>query len=214
MVLPAPPKHGLRFEQNDTVKSAAGYLHLTAFTVTNDEGTKTAQYDVVGRKALDAAVVVPYFERGGTCFVCLRTVVRPPLAVRSAPPPGIATPPDTLWEVPAGLIEPGETAETGALRELYEELAVRPQSIVALGPPACPAPAVLGEMHVYFAAKLTPPVEGAAMPVPEGDGSLYEENAAFVTVTLADALEACRRGEVWDSKTELGLRRLAELLAP
>ncbi len=214
MVLPALPKHGLRFEQNDTVKSTAGYLHLTAFTVTKDGGPQKAHYDMVGRKALDAAVVVPYFERDGTCFVRLRTVVRPPLAVRPPPPPGTAMPPDTLWEVPAGLIEPGETAETGALRELYEELAVRPESIVALGPPACPAPAALGEIHVYFAARLAPPRDDADLPVPEGDGSLYEENAAFVTVPLTQALDACRRGEVWDSKTELALRRLAELVAP
>ncbi len=214
MVLPAPPKHGLRFLENGSVRSKAGYLHLTAFTVEPSDGTsdRASHYDVVGRKALDAAVVLPYYEQNGTCFVRLRTVVRPPLAVREAPPRGLAAPPSTLWEVPAGLIEPGEDAQTGALRELFEELAVRPESIEPLGPPSCPAPAVLGEMHVYFAARLKPPAAGEEQAVPAGDGSLYEENAAFVTLTLQDALLACRSGEVWDAKSELALRRLAEKL--
>lgn len=209
--LPIPAPHGLRFEAQNSVESEAKYLRLTSFLVTREE--RSARYDVLGRKALDAAVVVPYFLQEGKCFIRLRTVVRPPLAVRKAPPAGTAMPPSSLWEVPAGLIEPGEDAAVAAARELFEELAVRPQSLEPLGPPMCPAPAVLGELHVYFAAELQPPAAGEDWPIPDGDGSLYEENAEFVTVSLADALEACRQGEVWDAKTELALRRLAEKLA-
>lgn len=214
-LLPAPTPHGLRFEPGNSVQTEARYLQLTAYRVTRDGADgRAGAYDVLGRKALDAAVVVPFFVREGTCFVRLRTVVRPPLALRGAPPAGLPTPPSTLWEVPAGLIEPGEDAATGAARELFEELAVHPESIVPLGPPMCPAPAVLAELHVYFAAKITPPAEGEPWPEPAGDGSLYEENAQFATVSLADALEACRRGEVWDAKTELALRRLADQFPP
>lgn len=211
--LPIPAPHGLRFERRDRVQSEAKYLQLTSFRVTREgDDTRQAKYDVVGRNALDAAVVVPYYRHGDQWFVRLRTVVRPPLALRGPAPAGTPLPPDTLWEVPAGLIEPGEDAATGAARELFEELAVHPESIQPLGPPMCPAPAVLGEMHVYFAAKITPPADGEPWPVPAGDGSLYEENAAFVSLSLADALAACRRGDVWDAKTELALRRLAEHL--
>jgi len=213
-LLPAPAPHGLRFEEGDSVRTDAKYLQLTAFRVTRegapDTGKRAAAYDVLGRKALDAAVVVPFFVREDTCFVRLRTVVRPPLALRGAPPAGLPAPPATLWEVPAGLIEADEDAATGAARELFEELAVRPVAITPLGPPMCPAPAVLAELHVFFAAEISPPADGEDWPVPEGDGSLYEENAQFATLSLAEALEACRRGEIWDAKTELALRRLAD----
>lgn len=212
-VLPTPADHGLSFVQTDRVQSVAKYLHLTSFLVQREqEPARRAKYDVVGRRALDAAVVVPYYRSGDTWFVRLRTVVRPPLALRGAAPSDVPLPPATLWEVPAGLIEPDEDAATAAARELYEELAVRPVQLELLGPPACPAPAVLGEMHVYFAAEIQPPAAGSDWPTPDGDGSLYEENAAFASVSLDDAIAACRRGEIWDAKTELALRRLAERL--
>lgn len=172
---------------------------------------RTAHYDVVERRALDACVVVPFWRRGEQLMISLRTVVRPPLTVRGAPPSDVPTPPAVLWEIPAGLVEPGESALEAARRELVEELGVEPLSIAPLGPPVCPAPALIGELHVFFVAEL--PAPEAAPRTPAGDGSLYEEAPAFAELPLSEALDACAHGEVWDSKTELGLRRFADYAA-
>jgi ADP-ribose pyrophosphatase len=44
------------------------------------------------------------------------------------------------------------------------------------------------------------------------DGSVLEQLGAVIDVSLRDALAACRNGEIEDAKTEIGLRRLAEIL--
>lgn len=209
--LPPVPAHGLTFQDRGRVQSPAKYLQLASFAVSRaDADGRSAMYDVVERKALDAVIVAPYWLHEGAAWVRLRTVVRPPMELRGPAPEGVAQPPAALWEVPAGLIEPGEAPAEAAARELYEELAVRPLELTPLGPPLCPCAAVIGEIHVYYAAKLHAP--NGDFPIPEGDGSLYEEDPAFASVTLDDALAACRTGEIWDTKTEVALRRLQELL--
>ncbi len=77
----------------------------------------------------------------------------------------------------------------------------------ALGPWTFPAPGIIGERHLFFHVSVDP----AARGVPTEDGSALERAAAIVPVPLADAIEHCRRGHVPDAKTELGLRRLAEI---
>lgn len=209
-MLPAVPAHRLTFTALGRVQSQAQYLGLAAFEVRR--GERSSLYDVVERKALDAVVVVPYFLDQGRAMVRLRTVVRPPLALRPPPPEGVPAPEVVAWELPAGLIEPGEAPAEAGARELFEELGVRAERLFPLGPPLCPCPAVVAEIHVFYGAELAQPTAGAAEPVPEGDGSLFEDDAAFATLSLDDALLACRQGEIWDAKTELGLRRLADHL--
>ena len=48
---------------------------------------------------------------------------------------------------------------------------------------------------------------------PDGDGSPLEAAATIIDVSLADALAACREGDIRDAKTEIALRRLADLHA-
>jgi ADP-ribose pyrophosphatase len=50
--------------------------------------------------------------------------------------------------------------------------------------------------------------------LPSEDGSVLERNAAIVAVDLDDALNLARNGMIEDAKTELGLRRLAEMNGP
>jgi ADP-ribose pyrophosphatase len=173
-------------------------------------------YDVVTRKLLDAVVVVPHFrDAAGVRHVLLRSALRPPVAFRPReawPFPELPTL-GGLWEVPAGLVEVDERSEEGlracASRELFEETGahVSPSLMLPLGPSTFPCPGLLGERHFFFHAEIDHP---ALVPPPE-DGSVLERGARLVPVSLAAALAFCRTGEIEDAKTEIALRRFAEL---
>jgi ADP-ribose pyrophosphatase len=208
-VLPQLPKLDLDVVADRTIQSDRGFLNVRRvdLVVKREDGTRSAPfpYDVLDRKAIDAAVMLAHHMQDGRVHVYLRSAVRPPLSLR---PEGAV--PATLWEAPAGLIEPGERPAAAAAREVEEELgfAVREEDMVPLGPHAYPAPGFIGELHFYFHVRVDP----AARREPGGDGSPLEEGARIESVPLELALEACRRGEIPDSKTELALRRLIEVL--
>ena len=173
-------------------------------------------YDIAERELLDAVVVVPHFRGAdGRRHVFLRSAIRPPVALRD---PAVWPVPERptlglLWEVVAGLLEPDERSSEGlrrcAARELHEELGAElsPEQMLPLGPSAFPSPGVIGERHFFFHAEVDP---ARLVPPPE-DGSVLERDAAIVSLSLEDALAAVRAGDVEDAKTELALRRLAEL---
>ena len=207
--LPHLPKVELEVV-GDRSHELQGFLHLKRheLVLTSSAGRSAPfPYDVVGRRALDAAIIVAHYkDADGTRQIYVRSSVRPPVALREASPfPEIA-----LWELPAGLIEPGEAPVAGAARELEEELgfALAPSALAPLGPPAFPAPALIGELHYFYHVEVDP----ALRATPGGDGSALEEAATIAVVTLEDLLAACRRGDLPDAKTELGLRRLADIL--
>jgi ADP-ribose pyrophosphatase len=177
-------------------------------SVGDEEPSAPFRYDLIDRRALDAAVMaVHHVGAKGEVRVWLRSAIRPPVALRSIPPPSSGV----LWELPAGLIEPGEAPVAAAARELEEELgfAVDPADLALLGEWTFPAPGFVGEAHWFFHARIDP----AARKEPRGDGSALEEAARIIDVPLDDALRACKTGEIRDAKTELALRRLAEVLA-
>jgi ADP-ribose pyrophosphatase len=173
-------------------------------------------YDMVERKALDAVVVAPHFrDESGAKKVLLRSALRPPVVFRprsSWPVPERDTL-GGLWEFPAGLVEPNERSEEGlrvcAARELFEETGAEltPEAMLPLGPSVFPCPGVIGERHFFFHAEIDP----TALVPPVEDGSALERQATLVTVTLEDALALVRAGEIEDAKTEIALRRLAEI---
>jgi ADP-ribose pyrophosphatase len=107
-----------------------------------------------------------------------------------------------VWELPAGRIDPGETPEEGARRELEEEVGLRPRSLEPFlvfwtTPGFCDE-----VMHLYRATRLE-----SVPPRPEADESI--ETGTF---TLAEAQEMIRRGEVREGKTLVAL--LLELQRP
>jgi ADP-ribose pyrophosphatase len=170
------------------------------------DGTESASfpYDVAARRALDAVIIAACYVENGVRQVYLRSAVRPPCALRPVPPEHDGG----LWELPAGLVEPGEEPAEAAARELAEELgfAAAAKQMRPLGEWTFPAPGMIGERHIYFAVDVLP----ATRTLPTEDGSVLERGAEIVALPLADALEHCRRGDIRDAKTELALRRLAE----
>jgi ADP-ribose pyrophosphatase len=174
-------------------------------------------YDEVDRAGIDAVVVAAYyFDDAKQPRVYLRSATRPPVVLRHMTRPpieGLATRLG-LWELVAGIVELDESHPAGivdcARRELEEELGFQVDSsaMLPLGTSTFPAPGVIGERHFFFQVEVDPELRGQ----PSLDGSPLERLGAIVDVTLSDALKACANGEIEDSKTELGLRRLAERL--
>ncbi len=98
---------------------------------------------------------------------------------------------ETLWEVPAGTVEPGEPLQTCAERELAEETGYAAAKWRSLGY-LYASPGVLDEkLHLFVAEELTP---GPAHPEPD-------EQLHPVTVPIKDALRMCLNGEIKDAKT-------------
>jgi ADP-ribose pyrophosphatase len=111
-----------------------------------------------------------------------------------------------LWELPAGKLDPGEAALTGAIRELAEETGYQAKKWSALVEYFA-SPGFLGEsMKVFLAEGL---IAGDAHP--EAD-----EEIDFRLVKLSDLLEMVDKGKIIDGKTlttvllyarQLGLKR-------
>jgi len=162
-------------------------------------------YDMATREALDAVVIAAFFFDAGIRHVFLRSAVRPPCAFRPIPPAHTGN----LWELPAGLVEPGEEPAATAARELGEELGLfaEPGAMRPLGEWTFPTPGIIGERHIFYAVEVDPRTRS----VPTEDGSALERAAAVLVLPVVDAIQHCRTGAVRDAKTEIALRRLAEV---
>jgi ADP-ribose pyrophosphatase len=102
---------------------------------------------------------------------------------------------ETLWEVPAGTLGPGEDPGAAALRELEEETGYRAAQAVKVGE-MYPSPGVMTERtHMYVATGLTP-----GEPRLEPD----EEMTAHA-VSLDDAVRWAMDGTIRDAKTIVAL---------
>lgn len=99
-----------------------------------------------------------------------------------------------LLELPAGTLDPGESPETCAERELQEETGYRPGRMERIGG-FFTAPGYCDEyLHVYLCRDL---VESKL----EGD----EESISAVAVPMAELLRMIAAGEVEDAKTAAAL---------
>lgn len=173
-------------------------------------------YDEVDRRAIDAVVIAAFFRRAGAHWVFLRSALRPPLFFRDpARSPLPESSRGALWELPAGLIEPGEQTGAGvfeaARRELAEELGfdVPVEAFESLGPSTLPGPGFIAERHFFVCVEVDPALRGE----PSLDGSALEQFGRVIALPLLRALALCASGRIEDAKTELGLRRLADLAA-
>ncbi|MEM1185166.1 MAG: NUDIX hydrolase [Planctomycetota bacterium] len=102
-----------------------------------------------------------------------------------------------LEELPAGGIDPGETADEAAARELGEETGFVASALHPLGT-FYTTPGMTDEvMHAYVGLGLT--------PRPEGQDLQPDESLSVKQRSSGDALEAVANGTLRDGKTMLAL---------
>ncbi len=210
--LPQPPdiQAVVVNDRSATASALGGFVNVRRLdlSVTSPDGTRSApfRFDLATRRAIDAVIVAAHFDQRGVRHVYLRSCPRPALMVHDGddgPREG------NLWELAAGLIEPGESPRSAAARELHEELGfiVAEEELLPLGGFTYPAPGFIAERHYFFHVAVDPTLRQP----PLEDGSWLERNALVVSYPLEDALAQCRVGRIVDAKTELSLRRLAEV---
>jgi len=215
------PELELELVEDISPIAPAGFLRLLRrrLRIRSADGERSEPfvYDEVDRRAIDAVVIAAHYTQNGLRWVYLRSALRPPLRFRDpARSPGGARETGALWELPAGLIEPGEQSTGGVLRascrELREELGFMAleTDFQWLGPPTWVSPGIISERQFFVHLEVHPERRGE----PSLDGSALERDGRVVAVPLERALHLCRTGRIEDAKTELGLRRLVEALNP
>ena len=107
-----------------------------------------------------------------------------------------------LWELPAGRLDAGESAEDAARRECEEEIGRVPQRLSRLGA-WYPVPGYSDEQLIFFR------VSNLQRPAPDSPHKPDEdEDITPHPVTLDEARAMVRRGEIVDLKTAYGLTLL------
>jgi ADP-ribose pyrophosphatase len=199
-----------------------GFLRLRRLRLRNHyaDGTRSAVYacDVLSRRQSDAVVAALYeIDDARRVRVLLRDAPRAPVYLRREKRP---VQPDprvylSLVELVAGLVEESDGAgDAGLCRraaiEAEEEAGIRlpAAEFRVLGGESFASPGT-GDEKLRFCAAATP-LAGASAG--GGDGSVMEEGARLLVLELAEAIEACRQGDIPDMKTELALLRLADHL--
>jgi len=107
-----------------------------------------------------------------------------------------------LWEVPAGSLDEGESAEAAAARECEEEIGRVPQRVERLGA-WYPSPGYCDEQMIFFRAidLREPPPDSPHQPD-------EDEDITAQSFTVAEARALVERGEILDLKTAHALTLL------
>jgi ADP-ribose pyrophosphatase len=109
----------------------------------------------------------------------------------------------TLWEVPAGKLDPGETPETCAGRELEEEAGYRAGRLESLGPMWASPGFTDEKIHLFAAFDL--------VEVPQRLEA--DEVIERVRMPFSQALDLIWSGELTDAKSQLAILKAARLVA-
>lgn len=210
-------------DRTATARCDEGFLRLRRLRLVNhySDGTRSRDYpcDVVTRPHADAVAVVLWHREGsGRVLVHLRVATRAAIWLRRQKRQELVQPDarefDTIVECVAGVLEGVDTGPAGihrrAAAESLEEAGfpVRPDDVRVLGAGFFTTPGVTDEKIFLAQVEVDPASAGAI----EGDGSVMEEGSSTIVLELGEAIEACRRGEIPDAKTEIGLLRLADAI--
>ena len=107
-----------------------------------------------------------------------------------------------IWEVPAGSLKPNENPADAAARECEEEIGLAPGRVERLRS-FYPTPGFCTEEMIFFRCSDLRP------PSPDSNAEKDEdEDLEPRTVTLAEAREMVKRGEIVDLKTAVALTLL------
>jgi ADP-ribose pyrophosphatase len=173
------------------------------YELTYPDGSKSVpfQYDAIKRWINDAAVILAYSDSGD---IYLRSCVRPPMSY-------IDVELVNMWELAAGLIDPGETPIEAAARECKEELGfdVPISEFRALGDYILPSAGMSAE-RLYLFCVMVDPQKGN---VPLLDGSPLEKFGEVIAVPNKEVRELIRNGYIKDAKTEIAIRRFFDTVA-
>lgn len=104
-----------------------------------------------------------------------------------------------LWELPAGGVKPGETADAAAARECEEEIGLRPATIERLQG-LYPAPGFCDEELIFFRVSDLQPPPPDSPHRPDDD-----ENIQTQSYAVAEVRAMVARGEIVDLKTAYGV---------
>ncbi len=108
-----------------------------------------------------------------------------------------------IWEIPAGILKPGEAPHACAARELREEVGLTAAELTPLGS-VLTAPGFCDErIHLFLARQLSPAPQ-------ELDA---DEVLSVRSMPLAEALSMVQSGAIDDAKTIAGLTRAAARIA-
>jgi len=105
----------------------------------------------------------------------------------------------TMWELPAGGVEVGESPEAAAARECEEEIGLVPGQLERLHA-LYPTPGYCDEAMIFFRATGLRPAPPDSPHKPDDDEDIHAQ--AF---TIAEAKAMVERGDIVDLKTAFAL---------
>ena len=181
-------------------------LHRVKLRLEYPDGTMSEEFvhDIVTREKPDAVVIVPFdmseVSGGGQIKVWLRSCIRPAISHRYPFPNTFGN----GWELPAGLIDPGERPEEAAVRELREEVGFEADELFELGKPVLGCVGLSAERLFFYGVNVT----GMDRLVPSEDGSPLERFGECALFSLEEARLA------GDLKTSFGALLIKEFFAP
>jgi ADP-ribose pyrophosphatase len=109
-----------------------------------------------------------------------------------------------LWEIPAGTLEPGETALACAERELVEEIGYRAGKMTPLGG-FYTSPGFCNEfLHLFLATDLEPSQSNLDK----------DERLEVHRMPMKEALRKIETGDIIDAKTIAGLLKVSRMTGP
>jgi ADP-ribose pyrophosphatase len=106
------------------------------------------------------------------------------------------------WEFPAGSLDPGESAEAAAARECEEEIRLVPDRVERLGA-WYPVPGYCDEEMIFFKVWALRAPAANSPHKPDED-----ENITPKSISVTDARQMVRSGEIVDLKTAYALTLL------